>query len=396
MTRVTIAHLVRLSFGIAAVALVLTSAGAASARDAPAGIISYISQAYRAGRQTCLFVAALDQPAPRRLLCGPLGRWTEDLVDDEALSPDGDWLAFTESGGKSGVYVVEADGKGLQRLVVTHESAYGRLPPRISQSAWSRNSTRLAFDRLGRSEYRACAKRQPFRLRITVASVSPRSVVEVPALSRVHVRKTLGDIGWSPSGDSLLYTVNQNSDQYCELSSSSLYTIGTDGQRRRLLASAPDISAAWSPDGSAIAYITCVRRSTSCALYTIDLDDLQRHLVGRYAGYRPGHPMWMPSGNAILVQGDVVSAFDVTTGHGGVVARAAPDRCFGPAEPLAVSPDSQWIGVVTDADWYFTDCKDNPYRAVISFVSPEGTREGSIAVPVGKAASLDSVSLSFR
>lgn len=206
------------------------------------------------------------------------------------------------------------------------------------------------------------------------------------------MRKTLGDITWAPSGDSLLFTVGA-----CDRDSSTLYSIGIDGHGRRVLAAAPAISAAWSPDGAAIAYTTCVRQPYTCALYTIDRDGQRRHLVGRYASYG-GQLMWLPSGNVVVVEGIVVTAFDVTTGQRRVIARAVrdPNGCFRSPKLLAVAPNSQWVGVITDAEWYFDDCKDNPHRAVISFVSPEGSRVGSITVPLGEPDFLDSVGLAFR
>jgi hypothetical protein len=122
VTTVAIVHMARVSLALAGLGLVAISQSAATTQEAPAGAVSYIEGGSVVSKgRICLFAAPLDGTRLRRLVCGSLGRFGERLEDDEGWSPDGSWLAFTESGTSPGVYVVGADGNGVRRLAVTTE-----------------------------------------------------------------------------------------------------------------------------------------------------------------------------------------------------------------------------------------------------------------------------------
>jgi len=68
------------------------------------------------------------------------------VVYTQAISPDGEWIAFTPLGGREDLFVVKSDGSGYRQL--TDDAARDRGP------SWSPDGSRIAFysDRSGRYE----------------------------------------------------------------------------------------------------------------------------------------------------------------------------------------------------------------------------------------------------
>ena len=297
-----------------------------------------------------------------------------------AFSPDGTKVAFTESGARSGVYVIGADGKGVRRVAYLNRSEI--LGGELFLQSWSADSNQLVLDRLRSTEYDACTQAKPFRVRFTVVQLSPPKLIQIAALQQTHARKTLGDVLWAPTSDRLLYVVYSNRvyDSYgsaeCDETGSALYTIGRDGHDRHLVlvGRAVIVNAAWSPDGMTVAYTAC---ESKCALYTIGIDGSgQKRLVflGRYAATSLS---WIASSNEILVdQGDKMLVVDAASGHVrqiGTPRYYAPHSKCGPeANQLAVSPDGIWLAAMSREDYVFNDCKD-PVLAFVSLVPLDGS-----------------------
>jgi Tol biopolymer transport system component len=151
--------------------------------------------------------------------------------------------------------------------------------------------------------------------------VSSPNLVELSALASAQKFRTLGDVAWSPNGDQLLYVVTKNhvnpaAGGFCEGTTSSLYTMGADGQSRRLLLTEAEIWVwAWSPDGSAIAFLGCATRlRASCGLYTVSSDGTGERFLARTPGGRK--PAWI--GGTILVDSGTVAKLAAVDASSGV------------------------------------------------------------------------------
>jgi hypothetical protein len=235
---------------------------------------------------------------------------------------------------------------------------------------------------------------------------------EIPvARSKPEALKTLGNEVWSPRGEALLYVVTNNRLVHqpwgaeCDSSGSSLYTIGTDGSKRRLLLRAWDIRlVASSPDGSTIAYTGCeTRNEKTCGLYTVASDGTGRRLLTGLAGLPfsgdPGLNLaWAPSGKELFVQGDVLNEVDAVTGvrQRLSVPQYRDAGCDPDETLLAISGDGRWIGILSREYYVFADCKD-PYKAVVSLVPLDPSAGPVLSLPiVPPKAELDSISLYLK
>jgi dipeptidyl aminopeptidase/acylaminoacyl peptidase len=356
--------------------LVSVGSGAALGDQTPQGKIAYTTWPMQAG-PPCLHVLDLRRAVPKKLVCGPVGEGGGHLGSGIAWSPDGTSLAYKRAGSRPGIYVVGADGGSAHRVMPLARSEAGArniYAAQLSTASWSPDGTRLVFDRWGDAEYWMCTRKKPSRLRLTVAQLSPAKLVEIPALTQPTRLKTIGDLAWSPGGDQLLYVVfsyrpyKSFGSTECDITSTSLYTINTDGSDRRLLVTARNISlVAWSPDGSTIAYTGCqTGNPATCGLYELSSDGTGRRLLTRVRTYAdagdPGLNLaWSPLGQSIFVQGRDLYEDDATSGARHRVAipqQVDPGGCFPEETLLALSVDGKWLGAVSTENFVFNDCKD--------------------------------------
>jgi hypothetical protein len=241
--------------------------------------------------------------------------------------------------------------------------------------------------------------------------------VEIRALSRPRVLKTLGHVEWRPDGQGLLYVVNRNVVErdeytpdfpYCLNSTASLYTINADGTGRHLLLTAGSITyAAGSPDGTTIAWTGCrTKAASTCGLHLANSDGTNDHLLARnrsrYSAFgEPGEPglhlAWTPDGNDILAEGGGLNLVDAVTGS----RRRVPipslgvkgSDCGTGYGSLAVSRDGSWAGGLSREGYNFDDCKD-PYLVEMSILSlPEPAHSTAPVRVTVKTGALDSISL---
>lgn len=174
------------------------------------------------------------------------------------------------------------------------------------------------------------------------------------------------DPAWSPDCSRLVYTEN-----------GSLWTVANDGSdRRRLLdrGTAYLYSAAWSPDGTEIAYVRGHQSGGNWRAHIWKVNASGGQPVRLTGGdVRDEHPHWSPDGTSILFQ----RAFDWRT----FVALMDPDgeidealsSHLDPQVPLAWSPDGTQFAFIEDGTLYVTNLDNRlQRRTVTQNVYPRG------------------------
>ena len=195
-------------------------------------------------------------------------------------------IAFSRAttGGTTDIFVANPDGSGAQN--VTNSNGTDDL-----ESAWSGDGSRLAF-------------------------WSPPYVYTMDAdgSNRLQLRWG-GDPSLSPDGSQIAYSTTA---RFFPESNQEIFLMDADGSNVRNLTNEPlgpewghDYSAAWSPDGTQVAFARILGSATG--IYVIDADGtgLTQVISG------PGaHPDWAPDGTAMV--------FDAFRRH-------LPVRCERPA-----------------------------------------------------------------
>jgi hypothetical protein len=189
-------------------------------------------------------------------------------------APDGTALSAerTAASGDLDAIVVASDG-GASRIVVRV-----RRRMNIRTVRWSPDSGSLAFIR---EPSLRCSGGAVWRVR---ADGSQLRRVTRPAAARSTI-VSVGD--WSQDGQRLLYQATTYERGECGRPQYAirtlLITIGVDGSARKVVTQVGDEvwDEAWSPDGSEIAYLTCVfHGELPCQPWVVDSTGAHRHRVG--------------------------------------------------------------------------------------------------------------------
>jgi Tol biopolymer transport system component len=256
-----------------------------------------------------VFVAERVNGASGLVSVGVDGRHRRVLThgndSDPVASPDGRKVAFTRispSGSASGVYVMNADGRGQRKV------ADGSYP------SWSPDGQRIAY--LGVDSTHPPASSDVSVVDLTTGSTT----VLWPGVDFLPV--------WSPDG-SHIAGVDAISD--------GLVVMRADGTDRRMIV---PISGAfsWSPDGKRIAYATYDGR---LRVATVD-GATKDTIVGKQDSI--GNVLWSPDGRSIAFTaaqpqgGRAAEVLSLANGSAHTVAKPQD-------EPLAWSPDSKSLAL---------------------------------------------------
>jgi WD40-like Beta Propeller Repeat/Peptidase of plants and bacteria len=223
-----------------------------------------------------------------------------DIFLAPSLSPHGKYVAFLANGNPArgqvfiDLWLADAvTGKRLERLVKsTTDPNYEELRVLYSQSAFSPNGTRLAFT----AQY---AGRDVLYV-FDVASRRP-----IARLDRLPF-ESVTNPSWSPDGTQIAFSGSHGGI-------TDLCLVDADGShlRRLTMDKFAELQPAWSPDGKTIAFVTDRGPGASFALLSfpelrIALYDLASgtiHLLPDEAG-RNINPQWSPDGSAIAYISD--------------------------------------------------------------------------------------------
>lgn len=243
-------------------------------------------------------------------------------------SPDGSHIAFlrvARSGSSMSLYVATRDGSSLRRVL--------RLPGlRLSTEApdysWSPDGQKLAFGN------------------------GPLYVVNRDGTgSRRLVASSTCKPSWSPDGQSIVYLVDrwgcgERGNNSADPGHEAVYRINADGSQRRQLASGSFGDAAWSPDGSQIAFTDrCEVRhgfdwACSVSLLRADGGGRRRLVTLAYGGWVE----WIAEGTEVLWPADY-QAFKATNIETGVTHRVLPPS-IEMGYPAGLSSDGRKIAVI--------------------------------------------------
>jgi dipeptidyl aminopeptidase/acylaminoacyl peptidase len=182
-------------------------------------------------------------------------------------SPDGRWLAFTSARGEdpAQLFVLPADGPGEPRRLTDRDEA-------VRDVAWSPDGTRLAFvSRVRDAAYEEedLSKREPRRIRRLLSRLDdegwtidrPRHVFVVPVDGGEARQLTDGDAedaapAWSPDGTAIAFVSARHPDWDLDWAT-DLYLVDAEGgePRRLTVGDGGCAHPAWSPDGGHLAYL---------------------------------------------------------------------------------------------------------------------------------------------
>ena len=232
----------------------------------------------------------------RRLFTTPTSPEASD--SEPAWSPDGSQLAVIhqrrdyDASDRTRIDLLDADGSNRRSVTRLEAGVF------VSSPRWSPDGSQLVFTR-------ATERSDRYTSAIVVrdlATGSERTLVR----QRLDRRFTsVGEPEWSPNGDSVVYTVfSLDRQAYFQM---SLRVVPAGGGSSTLLGRDAH-SAAFSPDGSSIAFVgigdhngsTC--GSDECfyngELYVMDAAGGGKRRLTRSKGY-DGTPAWAPDGTRI-------------------------------------------------------------------------------------------------
>jgi len=218
-----------------------------------------------------IYLRSLQNPDGLRVTNNPT--FTYDWISEIIWSSDGKRIAFTGYNPhkeKSDIYIVNADGSGLQRLTYPPNQHYA---PR-----WSPDGKKLAYISYS---FSGINDRINHLTLFNLTNGSSEVLSSAPSLAYVN---------WSLNGDRLLYhsklTGNNNIYQY----------ILSSGEEIDLISGASsDMHPSFSPDGLKILFVSDIEGKDDLYLFDV-FDETIYRIAENYTDDYISNPHWAPDG----------------------------------------------------------------------------------------------------
>ncbi len=247
-----------------------------------------------------------------------------DTSGNPEWSPNGDWLAYgSDSGDKSGLFIVHPDGSG-RRFLAPVETTNSPEPHVGRTLAWSPDSKQIAFVSAQPGPETKDASGDPKVITRylykpdywegnTHFNDNRRLHIFVVDLATGKVRQLTQGTGyehsldWSPDGREILYAAEHGPDAD-RFFNYDLFTVSpANGAIHQLTATeGVEYYPRWSLDGRMIAFAATKRgltdRETNMEdthVWVMNADGSNRREIGAAIDNRQGAPEWAPDGSAV-------------------------------------------------------------------------------------------------
>ena len=213
---------------------------------------------------------------------GRTRRLSDGGVDDlPAWSPDGRQIAFSSRRGDTSQIYVMRSDGSAERRLTTG-------PGSATDPAWSPDGTRIAFTRV--------AERSTGDIHVIGTDGRGETRLTDPTIPTEQIPPSDDQAAWSPDGTRIAFVSNRDAGLDYEI-----WVMNADGSalvrltRTRELEL--DLAPAWSPDGSLLAFSR--GRGERTAIWTMRPDGS----AARRLRDRAGEPAWSPDGRRIAYTG---------------------------------------------------------------------------------------------